>query len=52
MTWFVTDKPEDQGNDNHGLEGRIDEVKPNFEGNILNRRKKDSDVSDPCGRSM
>ena len=52
MTWFVTDKPEDQGNDNHGWEGRIDEVKPNFEGNILNRMNKNSDVSVPCGRSM
>ena len=52
MTWFVTDKPGDQGNDNHGWEGRIDEVKPNFEENIFDRRKLDNDVSVACGRSM
>ena len=52
MTWFVADKPVDHGNDNHGWEGETDEVKPNIELDILNRRKKGSDVSVSGGRSM
>ena len=49
MTWWVADKPDDQGNNNHE---KIDEVKPNFEENIFDRRKQDNDVSVTCGRSM
>ena len=52
LTWWVVDKPDDQGNNNHGCNEKNDEVKYNFEENILEGRKQDNDVSVPCGRSM